>query len=300
MLSNKNIKKLRKIFHKYPWLYDLASSMFLNYYYRVERDLIKGKHNNKNKNQSIIHFSHNKSASMHVKRILAEIANYNGMTTVNLSDYSFNSNLPYIGSEGADSKELMRNIFKSKGYLYSAFGSPQPKIDDIDDFKVIYMMRDPRDILVSDYYSKRDVHLLPPKTNETGSKKFKEYRKEMQTTDINDFVIDQSDYVFNKFYSYKEFMNSINGKKLITKFELMVDDYENWLYQLVSFTELNIPPGLIDRLLSENENKKIGNTNYVRSGKSGDYKSELKKETIDLLNNKFKDVLNNNDYKIND
>ena len=79
------------------------------------------------------------------------------------------------------------------GYLYSVFGGMIEGIPSLEKYKVILVTRDPRDILVSDYYSIAYSHSVPSKT---GNKydKFMSKRNKAREYTIDDFVIsDPSD-----------------------------------------------------------------------------------------------------------
>ncbi len=123
--------------------------------------LIKGTHKNNSSHPSILHFSLNKVATQYVKSILRRCAVENGMVTVGIHDYAFNSDFPYLDLLSAEEMEEYRYLFKPAGCLYSVFGGMIDGIPDLEKYKVVFVARDPRDLLVSNYYSMAHSHSAP-------------------------------------------------------------------------------------------------------------------------------------------
>ena len=131
--------------------------------FSVELDLIKGQHQNYNKHPSIIHFSLNKAATQYTRRILEQCAVENGMVPVNIHGYAFHTNFPYLDHLTEEEMKKYQHIFKPNGYLYSVFGGMIEGISDLEKYKIVLMVRDFRDILVSEYYSIAFSHVAPYK-----------------------------------------------------------------------------------------------------------------------------------------
>ena len=155
-----NIKSILKYS---PWLEQFLRDKYYLKRYKTELALIKGRHENSNKHPSIIHFSFNKAATNYVRSILRRCSAKNGMVPVGMHGYAFHTNFPYFDNLSAEEMEKYKHIFKSTGYLYSTFGGMIEGIPDLEKYKIVLITRDPRDILVSQYYSIAYSHGSPSK-----------------------------------------------------------------------------------------------------------------------------------------
>ncbi|MFO7944179.1 MAG: sulfotransferase domain-containing protein [Anaerolineales bacterium] len=264
-------------------------SIFLNRRFGVEQKLIAGDHHNDNKHPSIIHFSLNKAATQFTKKVLKKAAIENGMVPVHINEYAFFTKFPYL--TGMDEKEMFdyAHIFKPKGYMYSAFGGYVPGIMDLEKYKVILMVRDPRDILVSWYYSIAFSHSIPPQTSNR-HQEYIDHRASAQKMTIDEHVISQSDRVFNIFNRYKNSLCEPYPEIHLTSYEKMTSDFKGWLTGLLNACELDVSDQLLSELIEYNQSVQPKGENkfkHIRKGEPGDYADKLQLETIDYLNQKF-------------
>ena len=283
------IKKFAKqLLLKSPFLIHL----FLRRRFNVELKLIAGKHKNKNLHSSIIHFSLNKAATQYTKKILRECAVENGMVPVHINEYAFYTKFPYLTGLSTDRMVEFSHIFKPNGYFYSAFGGFVPGISEMDRYKVILMVRDPRDILVSWYYSIAFSHSIPPIT----SNRHEEYirkRKKAQEITIDEHVLSESDRVFNILNRYQVDLLDLYPHVYLTSYEKMTSNFEGWLKDLLVACELEISSKTFQKLVEDNKQAQPKEENiykHIRKGKPGDYLDKLQPETIEYLNNKFSPI----------
>jgi hypothetical protein len=129
--------------------------------FSTELQLIKGTHYSKSDHQSILHFSVNKSATQYVKAIINSCSTASGLANVGIHAYAFKSNFPYLDKLSTEKMQQYQHIFKPKGYTYSVFGGMIDGIKHLDQYLILLMVRDPRDVLVSGYYSEVYSHPSP-------------------------------------------------------------------------------------------------------------------------------------------
>jgi len=283
------IKKYAKqLFLKSPFLIHL----FLRRRFNVELKLIAGRHKNNSSHPSIIHFSLNKAATQYTKKILRGCVIENGMVPVHINEYAFYSKFPYLTGLKTDKMVEFSHIFKPDGYFYSAFGGFVPGISEMDKYKVILMVRDPRDILVSWYYSIAFSHSIPPIT----SNRHEEYirkRENAQEITIDDHVISESDRVFNILKRYQTELLVLYPHVYLTSYEKMTSNFEGWLKGLLDACELEISSQTFQKLIEDNirvQPKEENIYKHIRKGKPGDYLDKLQPATIEYLNNKFSPI----------
>jgi len=288
------------ILNKFPLLERYLQEVNLQRKFSVELDLIKGRHHNQNKHPSIIHFSLNKAATQYTGRILEQCAIENGMVPVSIHGYAFHTNFPYLDHLPAEEMEKYQHIFKPNGYLYSVFGGMIEGISELEKYKIVLMVRDFRDLLVSEYYSIAYSHTAP---DIQGNKHevFVEQREEARKSAIDEYVVAESDRVYNTLQRYKTLLIDQYPNVYVTKYEEMINDFRGWLDELLYNCELNIRHEVFEALSETNElirPKDEDIYRHIRKGKSGEYKEKLKEETIELLNTKFSPMLLNFGYRL--
>lgn len=260
--------------------------------FKTEWELIRRTHQNDNAQPSIIHFSINKAATQYIKSILTRCAVETGMVPVRIHEYAFDTDFPFLDHLSAKEMSKYHHIFKRKGYLYSVFGGMIEGIPLLDQYKIVLVVRDPRDLLVSNYYSIAYSHVVP---SEEGNKHktFLEKRMYAKESAIDEYVISESDKLYNIFMRYQDLLLNKYTNTYLTTYENMVADFGEWLNRLVNYCELDISKALFQSLLEENERIKPKEENinkHMRKGHPGDYKEKLKLSTIQQLNTKFASI----------
>ena len=246
--------------------------------------LAKGRHKTNSQNASILHFTVHRCASQFVLQIFKIIERYSDMTQIALEGYFWNGGTLHTNPE---------EIYKKRGYLYGPFyGMDQEEltvpIPNLDDFKIVLILRDPRDVLTSYYFYQA----------------FSSYDNPAQT----DFLIARNDKVRNTLIDnwvletapvfkarYEEYLKTLYGRSnvLFLKYEDMVADFDAWLHKLIDFSGLNLERQAIESILrtAHFSVKTEDNTSHKRQVTPGDHKRKLKTQTIDALDLQFHAVL---------
>lgn len=265
----------------------------------IEYALLKGKDIATTTHPSILHFSLNKSATQYTKRVLNEAAESVGLVNAHLNGYAFHSDFPYLDDLSAVEMAQYQYLFKSKGYLYSVFGGMIENIPNLSDFLVVWMIRDPRDILVSSYYSTAYSHPTPGKrSNKTAD--FQTKRQTAQQLSIDDFVLQESEALRQVYQRYIDLLLPHHPNCYITKYEEMVADHEQWLSDLLAYCQLSISDELKAKLVAQNKRMKPKGEDknaHMRKGVAGDFREKLQDETIEKLNVRFGAVLGRFGYE---
>jgi len=261
--------------------------------FRVELDLIKGRHQNYNKHPSIIHFSLNKAATQYTGSVLEECAVENGMVPVSIHGYAFHTNFPYLDHLSAEEMKTYQHIFKPVGYLYSVFGGMIEGILDLEKYKIVLMVRDFRDLLVSEYYSVVYSHVSPW---QQGNKyeRFIEQRTKAKEFAIDEYAVTESNRIYHTLQRYKTLLTDKYPNVYMTRYEDMINDFRGWLNNLLVYCDLRVGEEFFNALIDRNEHLRPKDEDiqrHVRKGKCGDYREKLSQETIEYLNAKFSSML---------
>jgi hypothetical protein len=243
--------------------------------------------------ESIFFFTLHKSASTLFSKFL--FPNLKGRIHI---DYA---NILYDKPENW--KDIFR--FRKKGILYGPIRvsshpglekkklvDPTINVDFISSKSCIIFTRDPRDILVSEFYSFGYTHPLNPVKEKRIWQL--ELRKKIQNQSIDDYAIENCDHLKKSFeilikiqknarnttnLRYEDMIN--NFLKFSDKLNAVLE-FDNDIYS--EFYELTRP--------LENINK----NSHKRSGNPGDYQKEFKEETIQYLNKNLRKVLDHFNY----
>lgn len=270
-----------------------ARNYLISRQFGVELDLIKGTHKNVNQHQSVLHFSVNKSATQYVKSVIQKCSSANGLTNVRMNEYAFMSDFPYLNKLSAQELQQYQHVFKPKGYTYSVFGGMIDGILNLDQYLVVLMVRDPRDVLVSGYYSVAYSHPEPA----YGTEKYKNFLKDKsfaQQATVDEYALAQCERVYETYERYRTLLLNKHPNMYITKYEDMVSNFEEWLQSVAAYCQFELSNELRNQLIEENQQlrpKSEDVNKHIRKGKAGDYKEKLKPETIDAIESKLSPLL---------
>ncbi|NEP31026.1 MAG: hypothetical protein F6K38_05905 [Moorea sp. SIO3B2] len=158
---------------------------------------------------------------------------------------------------------------------------------DLDSCFVNLHLRDPRDGLNSMFFSWTKTH--------GGIKK--SIRDEWLSWGIDKFVISFSDDYFERYEKYLNHFIGHPGVNLL-KYEDMVDNFDSWFTSFVQPFQLSSEDinGLSKQLSDQVDPKNAKPNTHIRKITPGDFRNNLKPETIDTLNQKFGHILSALDY----
>ena len=275
---NKTIKSIgQEVLHVNP----ILRKIYVRKRFSQEIKLLNQKHIAQTDHQSILFFTLHKCASMYVSKLLKEILKSTNITFIDLSTYlNFVGQSIYALDESL--KEKTSRAFNPKGYFYTAIRDPRilEIVKNQEKFKILLLLRDPRNVLTSAYFSLGYTHKLP--INELKREEFLDWRNVVSNQEVDDYLVKVKQYWLN---NYTYYCQNLLGKPnvLFVKYEDMTNNFDNWLNTVVQFLEANVSQKKLDKVINKARKNKV---------ESVDYKQKLKPETIDLLNLEFREVLN--------
>jgi hypothetical protein len=278
-----------------------------------------GVRKSKKLNRKVIVFTTHKAGSMVLHRVLRDICEKN-----DIAYYSPNQN--------SDKQLPFRRIFGGEDFIASRNGCFGPlrffvPTAALDGASIILHLRDPRDVLVSMFFSYCFMHPgeIAPNTG---------YRKEVAQVGIDKFVLDMSDgnfscyrgdygtgghygtYIGSVYDRYVRYLREIVGRPnaIVISYEEMVLDFPSWLRKVLATFELGEAKETYEFVRSRIEIQHdvtrripIGHAETIkppgediwshkRKATPGDYKEKLKPETISKLNARFGEALDTLGY----
>ena len=226
-------------------------------------------------------FAFAKAGSVLINNLTYGIMQHAGVPVVDVPVSIFNSGV-------ATSSVIMDlgRIFRPYGYCYAGFRSILPcmrgTIDNLSD-RIILMVRDPRDMLVSLYYSIKYSHKFP--SNMTPQAIY-ELESQCWARDVNidEFCVTNS-IIYN--VMFKDFQALIGKKKVaVIRYEEAVFDKVALAHTICDKFSISIPLERLKEIVAPHdvlpsEDKPL---DHIRQVRPGDHTRKLAPGTIEKLN----------------
>lgn len=161
----------------------------------------------------------------------------------------------------------------------------------LDDCRVVLLVRDPRDALVSQFFSfggRHISHVMPKKNADD----FIAALKRDSEKNIDDYVLEKADVLKRSLVVYRGQFNPNNW--LLAKYEDVYFDKHSFLEKCFDHFHFDVPQSVLRKVVEINDVRPETEdvTKHIRKGRPGDHKEKLKPRTIDKLNKIFADTCN--------
>lgn len=221
-----------------------------------------------------------------------------------LNDLCLNSsNLAYVdvtggfwehGIDPARQPKSAANLFEPKGYCYGGFrGFPlEYAVPHFAGMRKVLLVRDIRDMAVSNYFSTAFSHSLPGTTLDDKWRRAVEvFRARVQRMDLDRAVLFLARDYLKPWRVYKALLAKHRFR--IWRYEDVIFRKREWIDELADYLGLEAKPASRDNLLRmvdvvpETENP----SEFIRKVTPGDHKIKLRPRTIAKLDRMFGDYL---------
>ncbi len=238
-----------------------------------------------------------KSGSTMLHRIVKFLARRNAMNPVELPDIFFRAGYTVFEWSKQDLSGLV-----APGNVYIGFRAFPTSFANYPHFreaKKIFMFRDPRDALVSQYFSDAYSHSLPNRDTEAGQKAAEAFEKKREVAlamDIEPYVLKHARGLDNALLEYAGMLH--DPTCLTLRYEDFVFQKKRLIYKILQHFGWSCPPGHVEALLKlvddvpDNEDKK----RFVRRVIPGDHRNKLSPEAIRKLNSALQESMRTYDY----
>ncbi|BFM20133.1 hypothetical protein R50076_11820 [Gilvimarinus japonicus] len=198
-----------------------------------------------------------------------------------------------LGINPAQIAEDAKSVFSEEGVIYTGFRHYPKHFDlDLNNANCIWLTRDPRDMLVSLYFSIAKSHAV-----KKGDTARLQERESVNAMDIDSFVLSRAKSYMNNFNAYKSKLPKSATK--VIRYEDVIYDKPDLLTSVAEHFGLPINDTLIAKVAQKHDliPDTEQTTNHVRQVHPGNYKAKLSQDTISKLNIDLECFLNFFNYQ---
>lgn len=240
-------------------------------------------------------FGIHKSGSSLLNKLFVETCRILDIPSIPIPEFAFHQG---ISLEDWDNCSALNSVILD-GYCHRGYRTFPLFLKDnelLQKRKKILLVRDPRDAIVSAYFSFAKSHTLP----ETGNllNDMLEVRKNLSNMELENFAIAQATNVKEAFDCYHRYLPHDSNLK-IYRYEDVIFDKKTWMQDMLNFLNLNLREIQIIRMAKQQDviPKKEKPSKHIRKVTPGDHKEKLSAECIDKLNHILAEVLERHGYE---
>lgn len=277
---------IKRILLRVPWLGIAYVKAVRPWQFRAERAAFGGKVSRAgNDRPSLVYFSHYRCASMMVNRRLLDLISGENYRHLNYQGYVH----PWPISDREDFQRQRKEHaemkrFPAKGHY---FGPLRYFVDipNLAEMKTVVVLRDPRDVLVSRYYSERFNHVRL-------DKRFLRHCESIEELSLDEFTLQFKEDVGAHYTFYRENSEQLKNA-LFVNYEEMISDFRGFLADLNLYLGLGRSEEFLDDLASQESFVVMKEDRYShkRSVEARNFEKKLKSNTIAQLTDYFRETL---------
>ena len=234
---------------------------------------------------SFFAFSLPKSGSTLMMQMMADACRIKNIPVVDLPTAVFN-----LGIQPAMLQDDINVIWNKQGYAFLGFRSLFPAMDfDFRQTKNILLVRDPRDMLVSLFYSIKYSHVEP--TDAGADNPIRLNRERFKNADIDQRVMKMAQ-AYKKYF--QDYINRLPAETTrVYRYEDVIFKKREWLRDILSFLNVDLSDSRIEKIADRHDVRPVKEDphNHIRQVFPGNYKAHLKPDTIDKLDELFEPVM---------
>jgi len=162
-------------------------------------------------------------------------------------------------------------------------------LPDLDRYRKVLVVRDPRDILVSQFFSIATSHQTPGAAKRA---EFLQRRAHAREVGIDAYVLERAPVVQATLRRYADELMPVPGT-LVTTYEELVTDLGAWLRRALAFLDVPADEALVAELVAEGRPAPEREDVHAkrRQVTPGDHRRKLRAETIAALDEQLADEL---------
>ncbi|MEZ6067400.1 MAG: sulfotransferase domain-containing protein [Planctomycetaceae bacterium] len=238
-------------------------------------------------------FSLHKAGSTLFTKILDDLARAANIAVVNIPGELFPQ-----GIHEVDFPALKADFFQPKGYIYSGYRT-FPEMFEFPETMAEHaglLIRDPRDILVSMYFSFTGSHPIAQKDPEI-RKKIEDNRRRENERGICRYILRHAGMVEQEFRSYEDHLKQLK----VWRYEDVIFDKFNWVRGIANRFKIKLPEAKIREIAEKHDirpkEEKPGD--HIRRVAPGDAQEKLSPRMLEYLDRRFRRIMRVHKYETN-
>ncbi len=220
-----------------------------------------------------------------------------------LQPYSCRKLLP-IGrkffASGVPLREVVEDVdglFQQPGYIFATLRWLPQKlfIPALGSDKKILLVRDPRDMLVSAYYSFRESHGIPKSGHI--KRALERTRKRLQTLTLDEFARSRADPLKAKYFRLMTLLTTQN--LLLRRYEDIIFDKHAFVRDIADFFEMDVAPDAIAAIAKKHDVMPAteDTSRHIRQVRPRNFETKLSPGTVEEISHTLRAVLCEFDYR---
>lgn len=219
--------------------------------------------------------------------------------TTGLAYFSLTERMFEAGVRPRDIPEAANTLFRERGYLYGGFRSfpPATEMPAWASARTVLLVRDPRDMLVSFYFSHAYSHRQPGAgAGGLLRQQLDRSREEAKSMSPDEFALRRHGEITGQFRAAWRKLSAVEHR--VYRYEDVIFAKRGWLQDMASYYALAVPPVTLDAIADRAdiipESERAGQ--HIRRVTPGDHRDKLKPETVARLDEAFADILVRHGY----
>jgi len=239
--------------------------------------------------QSVYAFSLPKAGSVLLDAILRALSERVGLTYVSLMGEFFQ-----IGLAEKNIPSSTFKVFRDYGYCFGGFRAfPRRfEIPNLATRKAVLLVRDPRDMLVSHYYSMRSSHPDPGRALTTSVRGLSR-RDSALSLGVDEYAIDMANVYARQLSRYIGALKAYRASFTLFRYEDVVFNKRKWVADICAAYDWSVPERITNRIADKNDimPRSENEAKHIRQVTPGDGVRKLQPETVEKLNELFETQL---------
>ena len=232
-------------------------------------------------------FSLPKAGSVLLNSLVRDLAAEVGLDYRSLMDEFF-----IAGVADDEIPDDIGSTLPADGCVFGGFRSwpERLKVPILGDCRKVFLIRDPRDMLVSQYFSVRHSHPLPG-GNGRLHEEFVRGRQQALAMTIDDFVLDNCQEVIRHLQGYRPILDDPLTR--IYRYEDVIFSKAEWAYDMAQFFGWPLSAERCAEIASRHDRKVTGENplSHVRRVAPGDHLEKLRADTVARVDFRLRCVL---------